>query len=192
MHELEVLKTIEKQDDINGLPILYDTFEVEGPRGSHLCFLTNLLSSDVSSFRRNAPNKALKPYIVKNIIGQVLEALVQLHSLDIIHTGVDNGAWNVILQNLLILFVLWSLRYQRRQYPFQLDRRSHRRNRKNSHCRSSQICLRRWGEVSHTCLTAHPSQTDMGYTSSLRWTDDVHINRFRSRSITISSTYSFF
>jgi serine/threonine-protein kinase SRPK3 len=90
MHELEILKTIKKQDDINSLPILYDTFEVEGPRGSHLCFLMNLLSSDVSSFRRNAPNKALKPYIVKNIISQVLEALVQLHSLDIIHTGADN------------------------------------------------------------------------------------------------------
>jgi serine/threonine-protein kinase SRPK3 len=44
----------------------------------------------VFSFRRNAPNKALKPYIVKNIISQVLEALVQLHSLDIIHTGADN------------------------------------------------------------------------------------------------------
>jgi serine/threonine-protein kinase SRPK3 len=116
MHELEFLKTIEKQDDINGLPILYDTFQVEGPRGSHLCFLMNLLSSDVSSFRRNAPNKALKPYIVKNIISQVLEALVQLHSLDIIHTGVnDNRVWNVGLQGLLTLFVL---RYQRRQYPF--------------------------------------------------------------------------
>ena len=92
MHELEVLKTIKKQDDINGLPILYNTFEVQGPRGSHLCFLTNLLSSDASSFRRSAPNKALKPYIVKNIIGQVLETLVQLHSLDIVHTGVDNCA----------------------------------------------------------------------------------------------------
>lgn len=62
MHELEVLKTIKKQDDINNLPILYDAFEVQGPRGSHLC-LTDLLSLDVSSFRRSAPNKALKPYV---------------------------------------------------------------------------------------------------------------------------------
>ena len=52
-----------------------------------MCFVMNLLSTDVSSFRRSAPNKALKPYIVKNIICQVLEALMQLHSLDIIHTG---------------------------------------------------------------------------------------------------------
>ena len=92
MHELEVFKTIEKhwQDDINGLPILYDTFEVQEPRGSYLCFLMNPLSTDVSLFRRSAQKKALKPCIVKNIIGQVLEALVQLHSLDIVHTGVDN------------------------------------------------------------------------------------------------------
>jgi len=31
MHELEVLKTIEKEDDINDLPILYDAFDVQGP-----------------------------------------------------------------------------------------------------------------------------------------------------------------
>jgi serine/threonine-protein kinase SRPK3 len=89
MYELEFLKTIRKQDDINNLPILYNDIEVQGPRGSHLCFLMDLLSSDLSSFRRIAPNKALNPYIVKNIISQVLEALVQLHSLDTVHTGVD-------------------------------------------------------------------------------------------------------
>ncbi|KDR76549.1 hypothetical protein GALMADRAFT_96305, partial [Galerina marginata CBS 339.88] len=80
MRELEFLETIRKQDDIDSLPVLYDDIEIQGPRGSHLCFLMDLLSSDVSSFRRNAPNRALKPYIVKNIIAQVLEALVQLHA----------------------------------------------------------------------------------------------------------------
>ena len=47
---------------------------------SHLCFLS--LDEAVSWFRRSTPNKALKPYIVKNI-SQVLEALVQLHNLNI-------------------------------------------------------------------------------------------------------------
>jgi serine/threonine-protein kinase SRPK3 len=99
-HEL----TIEKADDINNLPILYDVFEVQGPRGSHLCFLNNLLGSDVAWFRRSAPNKELKPYIVKNIIGQVWEALVQLHSFDIIHAGViASGTLNCKLY-LLYLF----------------------------------------------------------------------------------------
>ncbi|KAF8959826.1 kinase-like domain-containing protein [Flammula alnicola] len=100
MHELEFLKAIQAHDDIAqdifSLPFLCDDFEVQGPRGSHLCFVMNLLSTDVSSFRKSAPNKALKPYIVKNIIGQVLEALAQLHSLDIIHTDVkgDNILFN--------------------------------------------------------------------------------------------------
>jgi len=88
MQEREFLKAIQQLDDINSLPLLVDEFEVQGIHGSHMCFVMGLLSSDVSSFRRSAPNKALKPYIVKNIIGQVLEAIVQLHSLDIIHTGV--------------------------------------------------------------------------------------------------------
>ena len=44
-----------------------------------MCLFMNLLSSDEFSFRRNAPNKALKPLaksgiivIVKNIVSQVL------------------------------------------------------------------------------------------------------------------------
>ncbi|KAF8960604.1 kinase-like protein [Flammula alnicola] len=98
MHELEFLKTVQKQDDINKLPILLDDIEIKGPQGSHLCFVMDLLSSDVSSFRRSAPKKALKPYIVKNIISQVLEALVQLHNLDIIHTDIkgDNILFNAL------------------------------------------------------------------------------------------------
>ena len=61
-HELEFLKATEKEDDINNLPVLYDTVELQGPGGSHLCFLMNLLSVDVFSFRRSAPNKVLKLY----------------------------------------------------------------------------------------------------------------------------------
>jgi serine/threonine-protein kinase SRPK3 len=87
MCEREFLKAIQQCDDIINLPVLVDDFEVEGTHGSHLCFVMNLMSSDVSSFRRSSPNKALKPYIVKNIISHVLEALIQLHSLGIIHTG---------------------------------------------------------------------------------------------------------
>ena len=51
-----------------------------------MCLLMNLMSLDVSSFRINTPNKALKPCIVKNVISQMLEALMQLHNLDIVYT----------------------------------------------------------------------------------------------------------
>jgi serine/threonine-protein kinase SRPK3 len=45
------------------------------------------LSSDASSFRRSAPNKALPVHVVKYMLARILEGLAQLHELDIIHTG---------------------------------------------------------------------------------------------------------
>lgn len=87
MQELQFLKAIQRCEDINCLPILRDDFFVGGPRGNHLCFIMDLLSTNVSSFRRQFPKKALPPFWVKNIIVLVLEGLVQLHDLGIIHTG---------------------------------------------------------------------------------------------------------
>ena len=87
IQELQFLKAIQVCDDINSLPVLRDDFFVDGPRGRHLCFVMDLLSTDVSSFRRQFPKKALPAFWVKNIIALVLEGLEQLHDLGIIHTG---------------------------------------------------------------------------------------------------------
>ena len=54
---------------------------------------------NVSSFRRSSPNKALKPYTVKNVIGYVLQVAAQPRHQ-------SNFAWNFELQGLLTLFVL--------------------------------------------------------------------------------------
>ena len=58
-----------------------------------MCLFMNLLSSDEFSFRRNAPNKALKPLaksgiivIVKNIVSQALEAVWTLEALQVVYT----------------------------------------------------------------------------------------------------------
>ncbi|KAH0835718.1 kinase-like protein [Lanmaoa asiatica] len=88
IQELQFLKAIQACDDINSLPVLRDDFFVDGPRGRYLCFVMDLLSTDVSSFRRQFPKKALPPFWVKNIIALVLEGLEQLHDLDIIHTDI--------------------------------------------------------------------------------------------------------
>ena len=66
---------------------LYDHFEIDGPHGRHLCLVLPVLSETVSSFRRSAPSKLLDPPKVKIIIAEVVQALVQLHAADIIHTG---------------------------------------------------------------------------------------------------------
>lgn len=74
-------------DFVNSLPQIFGQFEVQGLDGPHLCFALDLLGPEIDSFRQTTPNKALKPYIVKNIIVNVLEALVSLHRLKIVHTG---------------------------------------------------------------------------------------------------------
>lgn len=87
MRELEFLQEITAQDDTDYLPLLRDNFVERGPRGEHLCLLLDLYSTSVSALRRSAPHKALPPYIVRNIIMMLVEALVQLRSLRIVHTG---------------------------------------------------------------------------------------------------------
>ncbi|KAI0823098.1 kinase-like protein [Trametes gibbosa] len=96
--ELEFLQQIAACEDINSLPVLEDHFEESGPGGAHLCLVMQLLSSDVSSFRRTSPTKALPVHIVKNILAQTLEGLKQLHELNIIHTDLklDNILFNAV------------------------------------------------------------------------------------------------
>jgi len=47
----------------------------------------DVLSTDVSMLRCSAPRNVLPLHMVKIIIAEVVEALAQLHSLRIIHTG---------------------------------------------------------------------------------------------------------
>ncbi|KAF9068745.1 kinase-like domain-containing protein [Rhodocollybia butyracea] len=96
--ELMFLQQIAACEDINSLPILEDSFEEQGPEGTHLCLVLELMSTDVSSFRRSSPTKALPVHVVKIIVQRTLEAVAQLHELDIIHTDLklDNILFNAI------------------------------------------------------------------------------------------------
>ena len=69
------------------LPVLCDSFRVTSSYGSHLCFVMNTLGGSINDLRKPAPGKALPVYLVKNIIAQLVDAVAQLHELDIIHPG---------------------------------------------------------------------------------------------------------
>ncbi|KAH9929341.1 kinase-like domain-containing protein [Fomitopsis serialis] len=88
MRELEFMKEIRGWKDSDHLPLLRDHFVERGPRGEHLCLVMDLYSTSVSALRRSAPHKALPPYMTRNIIMMLVEALVQLHSMRIVHTDV--------------------------------------------------------------------------------------------------------
>ena len=69
------------------LPRLYDHFEIDGPHGRHLCLVYTPLGQAVDSFRHSAPSQSLELLKVQMIIAEVMQALVQLHDADIIHTS---------------------------------------------------------------------------------------------------------
>jgi serine/threonine-protein kinase SRPK3 len=87
LQEVEIMQAVSVLDDNDNLPILYDHFEHDGPYGRHLCLVMEPLTTDISSFRRTTPRKALPVHTVKIVIIHVLEALKALHEAKIIHAG---------------------------------------------------------------------------------------------------------
>ncbi|KAJ6595963.1 kinase-like domain-containing protein [Mycena sp. CBHHK59/15] len=87
--ELEILKELRDMGvDREYLPLMYDDFVERSPLGSHLCIVMSLYGDSVSALRRSSPTKALPPYMVRNIIHMLVEALDQLHERRIVHTDV--------------------------------------------------------------------------------------------------------
>lgn len=87
MLELKAMEKLRETVKSPLLPTLREHFELRHETYTHICMVMDLLGSDVGSFRRCAPEKALPDYTVRVIIRQVLEALVLLHNADIVHTG---------------------------------------------------------------------------------------------------------
>ncbi|TFY74035.1 hypothetical protein EWM64_g9976 [Hericium alpestre] len=76
LQEREFLKKIAACENTESLPVLRDDFVLSGPRGDHLCFVMDFLSTDVSSLRRQSPTRALPVHL-------------QLHELDIVHLDIN-------------------------------------------------------------------------------------------------------
>ena len=81
------MKEILKHDNTQFPKHLEDHFFEQGPKGKHLCLVQTLCSTSVSSLKQSSPYKALRPYMTKNIVYILLEALTQLHAMQIVHAG---------------------------------------------------------------------------------------------------------
>ena len=86
--ELDVMRKIREGCECDTLPHLRDIFEIYGhEKPVHICMVMDVYGLDLGSFRRSSPNRALPFYTVKVIMKQVVDALVNLHEINIIHTG---------------------------------------------------------------------------------------------------------
>ena len=83
--ELDALQKVRDAGGFDSLPRLRDNFMIS--QDAHLCMIMDLLGSDVGTFRRTAPQKALPHYTVRIIMRQVVDALATLHKIGIVHTG---------------------------------------------------------------------------------------------------------
>jgi serine/threonine-protein kinase SRPK3 len=92
LQELEILQAIsevlQSTDSPPYLPELVDHFETTSPHGNHLCFVLQLRSTDVGSFRRTSPTRTLPLHDVKMVVLSTLNALGIIHKLGMIHTGI--------------------------------------------------------------------------------------------------------
>lgn len=88
LNELEILQVIMSSHRFSAvLPRLRDHFFIAGPHGVHLCLVLDLLSTDIGTFRLSSPTKTLALHIVQKVAGDVVQALKELHSINVIHTG---------------------------------------------------------------------------------------------------------
>jgi serine/threonine-protein kinase SRPK3 len=120
LNELDVLQTIMTSHPYSAvLPRLRDHFFTTGPHGEHLCLVLDLLSTDVGAFRLSSPTKTLALHIVQKVAGDMVEALKELHSINIIHTGALTGP---LMSRLFSDFTL--NRCQARQHAFLVQSKS--------------------------------------------------------------------
>ena len=68
---------------------LYDSFEIEGPKGRHMCLVHEPMKMDLATFNQMCRGELRLPvYLVKALIENMLLALDYLHSeCHLIHTG---------------------------------------------------------------------------------------------------------
>ncbi len=65
---------------------LLDDFIVEGPHGSHICLVTELMGPTVTDIVRDVPG-AVPIFLVKRISKNILLALQYMHECSMVHTG---------------------------------------------------------------------------------------------------------
>ncbi|KAJ6499821.1 kinase-like protein [Mycena vulgaris] len=71
---------------------LLDEFRIEGPNGRHLCLVTELLGESLDQYAKRCPHGRPPITVVKNILRQVIMAMMYLHEkCNIIHTDIKSN-----------------------------------------------------------------------------------------------------
>ncbi|PPQ96199.1 hypothetical protein CVT26_005510 [Gymnopilus dilepis] len=86
--ELPIAQEVDKLNPSLWLPVLHRNFWERSSAGSHLCFVTNPLSTSVRHLQLNAPNQRLPVHAVQRIVYFAANALRGLHAARIMHGAI--------------------------------------------------------------------------------------------------------
>ena len=93
-HDVEILKFLEQRNDSGSgrqyIAVLLDHFQIEGPNGSHLCLVSELLGPALSQLAFS--RKQLRGSVARRIARQAVEAVVWLHSHGVCHGGTRSSS----------------------------------------------------------------------------------------------------
>lgn len=90
--ELPIYEHINQvQSKSGGPPLvrqLFDSFEIQGPDGKHVCLVHELKGRTLQELKDMLPNKVFNPYVLRYFLRRIVAGLEFLHKeAHIIHTG---------------------------------------------------------------------------------------------------------
>ena len=85
--ELPIAQEVDKLDPSLWLPVFHGSFWERSSAGSHLCSVTNPLSTSVRHLQLSAPKQRLPVHAVQRIVYFAADALRGLHAAGIMHGG---------------------------------------------------------------------------------------------------------
>ena len=88
-HEISTLKRLNQNKASKHVVRLYDFFTQEGPNGSHLCIVTELLgpSLDTVIADYHLGGDRMEPEVILHVAKQLLQAISALHGAGYAHGG---------------------------------------------------------------------------------------------------------
>lgn len=69
------------------ITMLEDSFEHEGPHGTHVCLIFKVMGESMSTFQKSFPNASIPSPLVQHFTTQLLQAIACAHDCDVVHTG---------------------------------------------------------------------------------------------------------
>lgn len=100
--EPEILSLLEKSSSVSSvisgrdlLPLLLDTFHLDGPHGTHTCIVTEFARCNLAEAKRRSWDMPMPLQVARALAAQFVLAAAYMHHNGYVHGGVLNQTWDL-------------------------------------------------------------------------------------------------